>query len=222
MVVDRIVVATETVAELGQRALAIPTPAVTREVLPAGGDPTFRRIRTTKPAHAGVRRILYLPSTLRGFRTLIPPLLPDVVALDWHMRLARMLSRLPIELAVRPHPESLLPGARHPVALEFTPLVDEPFYRTVGKVDGFVFEYPNSTAFWEALCTDRPVVWIDLGTGSLSQETRAVVARRCRIVEARFDDRNRPQIDEVALADAVCGGPFTADPSEMRTLLAGD
>ena len=133
-----------------------------------------------------------------------------------------MLSRLPIELAVRPHPESLLPGARHPVALEFTPLVDEPFYRTVGKVDGFVFEYPNSTAFWEALCTDRPVVWIDLGTGSLSQETRAVVARRCRIVEARFDDRNRPQIDEVALADAVCGGPFTADPSEMRTLLAGD
>ena len=133
----------------------------------------------------------------------MPPLLPDVIALDWHIRLAQMLARLPIELAVRPHPESLLPGLHHPSAQAFTPLVDEPFQRVVEMVDGFVFEHPNSTAFWEALCTDRPVVWIDLGTGNLSEETRNVVARRCRIVEAHFDDRNRPQIDDAILADAV-------------------
>ena len=145
-VVDRIVVATEMVAKLGQRALSVPAPSVTREVLPAAGDPTFRRIRAAMAVRTGVRRILYLPSTLRGFRTLVPPLLPDVVALDWHMRLAQMLSRLPIELAARPHPESLLPGTRHPAARAFTPLVDEPFHRAVGMVDAFVFEYPNSTA----------------------------------------------------------------------------
>ena len=221
-VVDRIVVATETVAELGRRALPDRSPAVTREVLPADGDPTFRRVRPAKPGRRNIRRVLYLPSTLRGFRTLIPPLLPDVVALDWQMRLAHMLSRLPIELAIRPHPESLLSGTRHPATREFTPLVDQPFHRTIDVVDAFVFEYPNSTAFWEALCTDRPTVWIDLGTGNLSREARAVVARRCRIVGAHFDDRNRPQIDESVLADAVCGGPVTADPTEMRRLLAGD
>ena len=48
------------------------------------------------------------------------------------------------------------------------------------------------------------------------------MVRRCRIVEARFDDRNRPWIDEAVLADAVCDGPFTVDPSEMRMLLAGE
>ena len=222
VVVDRFVVATEAFAALGQRALSVPPPAVTREVLPGCGDPTFRRIRLGKPARANVRRVLYLPSTLRGFRTLVPPLLPDVLALDWHIRLAQMLARLPIELAVRPHPESLLPGLHHPSAQAFVPLVDEPFQRVVEMVDGFVFEYPNSTAFWEALCTDRPVVWIDLGTGNLSEETRNVVARRCRIVEAHFDDRNRPQIDEAILADAVCRGPHTVDPTEMRIRLIGD
>ena len=221
-VVDRIVVATEGNAALGQRALSVPPPAVTRDVLPGCGDPTFRRIRIGKPVRTRIQRVLYLPSTLRGFRTLVPPLLPDVIALDWQMRLAQMLSQLSIELAVRPHPESLLPGLRHPAAQAFTPLVDEPFHRTVSKVDSFVFEYPNSTAFWEALCTDRPVVWIDLGTGNLSPETRAVVARRCRIVETHFDDRNRPQVDEAALADAVCGGSATVDPTEIRILLAGD
>ena len=221
-VVDRIVVATEAAAELAQVALPIPPPAVTREVLSGGGDPTFRRIRIKTPPRTGIRRVLYLPTTLRGFRTLTPPLLPDVIALDWQMRLAQILSRLPIELAVRPHPESLLPGLHHPAAQAFTPLVDDPFHRVVDMIDAFVFEYPNSTAFWEALCTDRPVVWIDLGTGNLSPETRAIVARRCRIVEGCFDDRNRPQVDEAALADAVCGDPSTVDPTEIRRLLAGD
>ena len=220
--VDRVVVATEEFARLGQRALSALPPKMMREVLPAEGDPTYRRIRTAGPARTSMRRVLYLPSTLRGFRTLVPPLLPDVVALDWHIRLAQMLSQLPVELAVRPHPESLLPGLRHPSAQAFTPLVDEPFHRVVDIVDGFVFEYPNSTAFWEALCTDRPVVWIDLGTGNLSAETRAIVARRCQIVAGYFDDRNRPQVEEAALAEAVCGGPTTIDPTEIRKLLAGD
>ena len=218
--VDRIVVATEAAA-LDRPRLPDGSPTTVREVLWTDGDPTFRRIRTAKPPRTNGRRILYLPSTLRGFRTLIPPLLPDVVALDWQTRLAHMLSRLPIELAIRPHPESLMPGTRHPAARAFTPLVDRPFHRAVGLVDAFVFEYPNSTAFWEALCTDRPVVWIDLGTGSLSEATRAVVARRCRIVEAHFDDRNRPRLEEAVLADAVCGAPYTADPTEIRGLLAG-
>ena len=221
-VIDRIVVATEALATLGRRALPFPVPAVAQEVLPAGGDPTFRRICTGEPPSTNRRRVMYLPTPLRGFRQLLPPLLPDVIALDWHIRLAKTLSELPIELVVRPHPEGALPGSRHPVTKAFTPMINGPFHRVVGMVDGFVFDYPHSTAFWEALCTDRPVAWVDLGTSDLSEEALAVVGRRCRIVEARFDDRNRPQIDRAALEDAVLGGPSTADPAEVRKLLAGD
>ena len=221
-VVDRVVVATETVAALGRRAQPYRSPAVAREVLAVCGDPTFRRIRTGEPARASRRRVMYLPTPLRGFRQFVPPHLPDVVALDWHMRLARTLSGLPIDLVVRPHPEGALPGAHHPVTKAYTPMIDGPFHWVVGMVDGFTFDYPHSTAFWEALCTDRPVVLIDLGTGDLSDETKAIVARRCRIIDGRFDDRNRPHVDHASLEDAVCGGPSTADPTEVRILLAGD
>ncbi len=221
---DRLVVGTEKLASIGRRALPVHPPTVTREVLSVNGDPVFRRIRAGKSTktNSGIRRVLYLPKPPLGFRTVVPPLLPDVISLDWHVRLARMLSRLPIELAVRPHPEGILPGLRHPVAREFTPLVDPPFHRVVHMVDALVFDFPDSTAFMEAMCTRRPVVLIDLGMGDLSPETRAAVARRCRIVQTRFDDGNRPQIDEAALADAVCGGPSTVDPTEIRMLLAGD
>ena len=221
-VIDRIVVATEALAAVGRRSLPFRSPGAAREVLSADGDPTFRRIRTSESANTNRRRVMYLPAPLRGFRQLLPPLLPDVIALDWHMRLAKTLSELPIELVVRPHPEGALPGSRHPVTKAFTPMIDGPFHRAVGMIDGFVFEYPHSTAFWEALCTDRPVAWVDLGTSDLSEEAIAVVGRRCRIVEARFDDGNRPQIDRAALEDAVCGGPSEADPTEIRKLVAGD
>ena len=159
--VDRVVVATEEVARLGQRALSALPPKMMREVLPAEGDPTFRRIRIGKPVRTRIQRVLYLPSTLRGFRTLVPPLLPDVIALDWQMRLAQMLSQLSIELAVRPHPESLLPGLRHPAAQAFTPLVDEPFHRTVSKVGLFRLRISEldcllgGTVHRPARCMDR-------------------------------------------------------------------
>ena len=220
--IDRIVVATEALAAVGRRSLPFRPPAAAREVLSADGDPTFRRIRTSESASIGRRRVMYLPTPLRGFRQLLPPLLPDVIALDWHMRLAKLLSGLPIELVVRPHPEGALPGSRHPVTQAFTPMIDRSFDQVAGMVDSFVFEYPHSTAFWEALCTDRPVTWIDLGTSDLSDEMKAIVTQRCRIIRAYFDDRNRPHVDIASLEDAVCGGPFTADPTDMRILLAGD
>ena len=219
-VVDRVVVATEAAAALGRRGQPFHPPAVVREVLAADGDPTFKRIPASESAREYRRRVMYLPASLRGFRQFVPPTLPDVVALDWHMRLAKTLSNLAIELVVRPHPEGALPGASHPVTKLVRPMLDGRLHQVVGLIDRFVFEFPHSTAFWEALCTNRPVVWIDLGTSDLCDEVRAIVGRRCRIVKAHFDDRNRPQVDFASLEEAVCGGPSTVNPTEVRTLLA--
>ena len=219
-VVDRVVVATEATAALGRRSQPFRPPATVREVLAADGDPTFKRIPASESAREHRRRVMYLSASLRGFRQFVPPTLPDVVALDWHMRLAKTLSNLAIELVVRPHPEGALPGASHPVTKLVRPMLDGRLHQVVGLVDRFVFEFPHSTAFWEALCTNRPVVWIDLGTSDLCDDVRAVVGRRCRIVKAHFDDRNRPQVDFASLEEAVCGGPSTANPTEVRALLA--
>lgn len=218
---DRLVVATEAARALRQSMLPTGGLSVLDEVAAAGGDPTFMAVPVASSRAHEPRRVMYMPTPLLGFRQVTPPILPDPVALDWQLRLASMLGALPIELLVKPHPEGVAGGARHPVSA-LTRVTVEPYPEVIGWPNLFVFEYPHSTAFWEALCTRTPVVWIDLGTSDLPDAVRAIVARRCLIIEASFDERNRPQIDPALLDDAVRSARTDADPAEIRILLAGE
>lgn len=185
------------------------------------GEPTMRCVSSLKPAQAGRPRVAYLPTPMLGFRELMVPLLPDPVALDWQLRVGKLLKSMPIQVWARPHPEGAMPGAQHPIS-RILPLAEGPYGQVIAGTDRFVFEYPHSTAFWEALCTDRPVILIDLGLSDLSETVRGIISRRCRLVTVRYDDRNLPLVDFDFLSEAVCGGADKADPSEIRTLLIGD
>ena len=57
------------------------------------------------------------------------------------------------------------------------------------------------------------MVVIDLGTPAFDSETEAAIRRRCRIVTARFDERNRPLIDYAELLDAVAAPVRSPGPS---------
>ncbi len=129
-----------------------------------------------------------------------------------------MLKTLPVDFTCRPHPEGLLKGRPHPVAGIVEPSPRR-FEELVEETDLFVFDYVQSTTFYEALCTDRPIVLLDMGAPIFDAELRATLERRCRVVPVAFDDRNLPRLDEAALRDAVCGGSDVADPGEFRSLL---
>ena len=186
------------------------------------GVPKLARLpldRRGKPAPR--RRVVYAPTILRGFRQLMPPLLPDVIYLDWQLRVAETLAELPIDLICRPHPEGILAGLPHPLA-EVAALSPHPFESLIGRADLFVFDYAQSTTFLEALCTDRPIVFIDMGTTAFTPKVRAALERRCRVIRPRFDEAHRPWVAAEALAEAVCGGGETADPGEFRALFMAE
>lgn len=183
------------------------------------GDPNIRALdfgrRTPK---TGQRRVLYGPNIMLGPRQLFPPILPDPIHLDWQFRLIEALQEMPIEIVCRPHPEGFLHGRPNPLAA-LVAMEDRRYEELIPEADVMVFDYGQSTTFYEALCSDRPVVFIDFGNPLFTEGVRNAVARRCRVVRARFDDRNRPHIDAEELAEAVCGGPDQADPGEFRAML---
>lgn len=184
------------------------------------GDPTFRRAARVRRRGKSKRpTVVYVTTAMLGFRQVTPPLLPDLVYLDWNLRLAETLRDLPIELICRPHPEGLLIGQRPPLA-DIARCATEPFEKLIETTDVFLFDYPQTTAFWEAVCTDRPVVFIDLGVAAFSPSVVPMMAKRVTTVRATFDEHNLPQVDREELAGALLS-TVPPDPAPLRELFCG-
>jgi len=209
----------EAVARTG--ALAASRPFGETHLVAGHGDPTFRV--PVRGAGNGARRkprIYYMASIFRGLRQHVPTYLPDPVYLDWQLRLVEGAKGLPIDLISKPHPEGLLKGGRHPLE-DAGPVEYRRFEEIRDDADGFLYDLPQSTTFWEAVCTDRPITLIDFGVTRFNATVEPLIQRRCRVIKVRWDVRNLPTIDADELADALLRKQ-PADPSEFRKLLIAD
>jgi len=190
-------------------------------VIACAGDPGLdatSALRRVKNGHR--RRVMYVSTALYLLRQVYPPVLPAPVYLDWQMRLVAMLGRLPIELACKPHPEGDR-GGKQPLSAVAT-VVEDRFEAAVAHADLLVFDYPATTTLSVALSTDRPIVLIDHGTMRFNDPVAAMITRRCRIVPSTWNDRNLPEVEAEALAEAVLGGSDRADPADFRALFLDD
>jgi hypothetical protein len=191
------------------------------EVVGHTGAPQFGKPSKRVRRRPGSRpRVIYTLTHLRGFRVGLPPFLPDMVYLDWQFRLTSGLLKIPIDLLCQTHPEEELDHPRHPLA-DLAPMSTKRFEEVMGEADLFLFDWSHSTTFWKALCTDRPVVYVDFGLSGFAPGVSPLIERRCRVVPATYDSNNLPQVDASALADAILAGPTHADGSPFRRLLGG-
>jgi hypothetical protein len=188
----------------------------------ADGDPAFARlppVRNTRPT-SGRLRVVYAPTQLLGFRELLPVQQPDVVYLNWQMQVAEALSNMPVELICQPHPEGLFKGRPHPLA-SVAETVRANFDAQLKTADVFIFDYPSTTAMWEAACTDARIVFLNNGAGELTPAVAKLFRKRAQVIEVRHDEGNRPLLDEARLGDAVLGASGPLDPTPLRRLLVG-
>jgi len=186
------------------------------------GDPVFERVPPWRPARGRGRklRVVYAPTQLLGFRQLLPAQPPDAIHLDWQIRVTEALRELPLELVCQPHPEGLLQHQRHPLeALATT--VRGNFAAQLEEADVFVFDYPSTTALWEAACTDARIVFLDIGSGRMTPTIAELFAKRARVIDVAYDEANRPVLDVAVLRDAVLADGPAPDPMPLRRLLAG-
>jgi len=145
--------------------------------------------------------------------------LPDVIYLDWQFRLAKYLSTLPIDTVFKPYPGGYFHGQRHPV--ENVAKTDyRRFEEMMGEVDVFIFDFCETTTIWEALCTDRKVIYLDLGLQNFYRAVAPMMARRCHIVPAIYDEWNRPSFDPDELEMAIFD-QRPIDPREMQEMQIG-
>ena len=165
--------------------------------------------------------MVYAPTQLLGFRQLVPALPPDPVHLDWQMRVAEFLNTLPVDFVCQAHPEGLFGATPHPLEA-VVPTRRGNFHAQLQDADVFVFDYPTTTALWEACCTDARIVYLDMGAGRMTPEIARLFAQRATILPVTHGERSSHDIRSKPHCATPCSrdtGP--ADPTAFRRLLAG-
>ncbi len=186
------------------------------------GNPIFRKVPRMRSEKRGPRpRVVFCGNVLLGQRQIFPPLLPDVVSLNFQLEVAENLNEWPIELVCKPHPEGYFVNKLHPMA-DIAPVSQEPFETFLTWADILIFDWAESTPFWKSLCTDRPIILLDLGLTKFSESARKKLENRCAIIEIKFDADNRPIAPIEQLRELVFSLPETIDTWDFRQLLAGD
>ncbi len=217
------VLATEGAAEICRADTAGRLEQTRGVVQGASGDPTYAAIPAYRTRRAGTARprVVYAPTQLLGFRQLLPVQPPDVVYLDWQLRVAEALRDLPIDFICQPHPEGLLRDVQHPLEQVATTIRGH-FSAQLDSADVFVFDFPATTALWEAACTDARIVFLDIGAGTMTKAVAKLFHERARVLGIAHDEANRPILDIAALRDAVLDAGRPVDPMPFRRLLAGE
>jgi hypothetical protein len=216
------VVETDTLAEQHELDEARRLIAPIREMEVVGGEGNKKILTLPLKSRRRGRerpRVVYVSAPSRGYTRHGLKAMPEVLYLDWQLRLAEYLARLPIDLVCKPHPGGYFGGRRHPVE-NVAPTDYGRFEDLIEEADIFVFDSCTTTTIWEALCTDRPVVYFDLDLFRLHQVVAPLFDRRCRVVRVLSDEFNRPVL-EPSQVDAAMFDNGPVDPSGFQRLLVG-
>ncbi len=181
-----------------------------------GWSPRFeKRAKHQKP------RILYVSGAFTGFRQRLPPRIPDIVKLDWQIRLIQMMNKMPVDLKLQMHPGGILHGNPHPADV-FAKGTGTTFEEAAQWAQVMVFDVIQSTTFPLALVTKCPIVLLDHGMNKFCSNMHKLLSSRCKILTVSRDDRNRAYIDEEQLRSAILDVADTnPDPSPFRDMFAG-
>jgi hypothetical protein len=165
-----------------------------------------------KPLPRKIERVMLVGKGLENDNRIACGLaFPELMQLDWELRIIEILRKAGYAVTYKAHPRGILRGQLQDVFGADVDVAFEPLHEVLDRADCFVFYHTITTTLGEALCTNRPIIYIDGGWEPWLPEMLGPFAKRCRVVPARFDERNRLAIEEERLLDALRREPSAPD-----------
>lgn len=133
----------------------------------------------------------------------------DLMDLDIEIRLVQILSKAGYDVLYKAHPGALNKWINFKDYLGNNVfIVREPFEEVMNLADAILFYFSGTTTFTWALCSNKPVIFIDCEFGCrISDEAYALIKKRCRVVHGGLDGINRYSFDEEELLEALARKP---------------
>jgi hypothetical protein len=168
-----------------------------------------------------VKSIMYIQPMFMTDVGEINPLMPDVVAADWQMRLLRALCEEGYRVLVKPHPRTRINLPYDFFTSLGVDVLTDDFENVYDSADVLLYDYTLSTTFGSGLRTDRHVVLIDFGYSDLPEHILDKLDRRVARTIGWFDEHNRAQVDWHALRESIAAIKDRGDESFVREVLGG-
>ena len=138
---------------------------------------------------------MYICPSYRGKTVEYSNMFPDIVLIDWQLRLLSFLTDAGHSVLTKQHPESEIRMPKYFFdTIGATDIVGN-FENVYKQADIILTDYPSSTTFGQALKTSKPVIFIDFGFHKLPTKERNMLKKRCFIINGHQCDNNQIKID---------------------------
>jgi hypothetical protein len=133
-------------------------------------------------------------------------LMPDIVSVDWQLRLLSYLSEMGHTILVKQHPHSQIKMPKYFFESIGVKDVVGNFEDVYHQADVILSDYSGSTTFGTALKAKKPLIFIDFGFAKLREIDREILKKACYIIEGKFLPDNRADIswDDLKLGLEEC------------------
>lgn len=135
--------------------------------------------------------------------------------LDLELRLVSFLKKNGFKVLYKIHPE-----VTNDVQEIFESLCDrvlsEPFENVWHEADALITKYSASTTFGFALCTNRPIFFIDLEKDCWDPDHYEKLRKRCHMIDAWRNEQNRIEFDEDKLMKGLSAKQECPDYSYVK------
>jgi hypothetical protein len=169
------------------------------------------RKESKKPIPGKIKRVMIVPQAFSKDNQVSQSVIfPSLVQLDWELRIINALKKAGCKVLYKKHPHGTLINQSIDF-IEDAQIIYEPFEDVMDYADAFLFYHTRSTTFGPALCTNKPIIYIDGGWEKMPEEIRTTFEKRCHVIKAHFDERNRLVFDEKQLTEVLTQKPKEPD-----------
>ena len=165
------------------------------------------------------KKIVYVVPFYYGYGISYYPFFPDIVLIDWQLRLFTYLSSLGYQVITKQHPES--PTKMDKFFFDEMGVIDIKgnFEDVIAEEDVVLFDFPLSTAFGSALRRGNPITLINFGFQQLMAKEERILKKRIEILPGIFNEDKLPDVDWNQLEKSISACCKLKDPRYTKEIL---
>lgn len=146
------------------------------------------------------KKILYIGAHLRNSTQTLSPNVFDTIYFEWQIFLMETLKIIDKNAESIVHPQSFLPRYKNPInsldsKLNFEDIIDD--------FDVLIFDHFKSTTFAKSLCSEKQIVFIDIGGNSMISAFKEKIEERCNFIVPFLDKNNRIRVETELLKHSI-------------------